>query len=51
MHMFEQDYEGQEVECGGLNMLDPRKWHYKRWGLVEVGVVLLEEVCYCGCGL
>ena len=26
----------------------PRQWHDWRYGLVRVGVALLEEVCHCG---
>ena len=35
-----------EVQCcGGLNMLGPGS---RRYGLVGVGVTLLEGVCHCG---
>jgi hypothetical protein len=34
----------------GLNMLDPGSDTIKRCGLVGVGVALLQEECYCGCG-
>jgi hypothetical protein len=41
--MFEQAYEDQGVEHGGLNM----------FGLgsdIGIGVTLLDEVCHCECG-
>jgi hypothetical protein len=52
----------QEMECGGLNRFGPHgllclnAWPtasdtMRRCDLVEVGVVLLEEVCHCGSGL
>ena len=37
--------------CGGLDMLDPERGTIWRYGLVGVGVALLEEVCHCGCRL
>ena len=50
------------MECGGLNRFGPHRllclnaWPtasdtMRRCDLVEVGVVLLEEVCHCGSGL
>jgi hypothetical protein len=35
----------------GLNILDPVSGTIWRYGLVGVGVALLEEVCHCGCSL
>ena len=49
--MFEQAYEGQGVECGGLNILGLGNGIIRRCGLVVVGVALLKEVCHCGSGL
>ena len=37
--------------CGGVDMLGPGSSTIKRYGLVGVGVALLEEVCQCGSGL
>lgn len=37
--------------CDGLNMLGPENGTTRRYGLVEVGVTFLEEVCHCGRGL
>ena len=37
--------------CGGLNMLGPGSGTIRLYGLVGVGVALLEEVCHCGGGL
>ena len=34
------------VICGGLNMLGPGSSTIRRYGLVGVGVALLEEVCH-----
>jgi hypothetical protein len=34
------------MECGVLNMLDPGSGSIRRYGLVRVGVALLEEVCH-----
>jgi hypothetical protein len=48
--VFEQSIGGQGVECGGLNMLSPRNCTIRRYGLVGVGMALLEEVCHCGRG-
>lgn len=53
---------GQGVECGGLNKNAPphfmclNAWpiesdNIRRYGLVGVGVALLEEMYHCGCGL
>jgi hypothetical protein len=39
------------VDCGGVNMLGPGCGTIRRYGLVGVGVALLEEVCPCGSGL
>ena len=33
--------------CGDLNMLGPGHGTIRRYGLVGVGVALLEEVCHC----
>jgi hypothetical protein len=50
--VFEQVYGGQGVECAGLNMLGPGSGTIKRYDLVGVGMVVLEEVCHhCGSGL
>ena len=37
--------------CGGLNTLGPGSGTIRRYGLVGVGVALLEEVSHCGHGL
>ena len=34
---------------GGLKMLGPGSDTIRRYGLIGVGVALLEEVCHCGC--
>ena len=34
--------------CGYLNTLGSWEVALRRCGLVEIGVVLLEEVCHCG---
>lgn len=43
--------EGLGVECGNLNVIGPHKLIENgtiRWyGLVEVGIALLMEVCHC----
>ena len=49
--MFEQAYGGQGVDCGSFTMLGPRSGTIRRYGLVGVGVALLEEVSQCGSGL
>jgi hypothetical protein len=36
--------------CGGLNMFGPGSDTIRRYGLVVVGVALLEEVCHCRSG-
>ena len=45
-----QAYGDQGVECGGLNVIDLHKLigngNIRRYGLVGVGAVLLEEVCH-----
>ena len=45
--MPEQAYEGQGVECSGLNMLGPESGTIRKHGRVEVSVAL-EKVCHCG---
>ena len=37
----------KEDYCGDLNMLDPGSGMIRRYGLFEVGMVLLEEVYHC----
>ena len=38
-------------DCGGLNMLGPRNCTIRRYGLVGVGVALVEEeMWHCGVG-
>ena len=37
--------------CGGLNILGPESGTIWRYGLVGVGVALLEWVCHCGHGI
>jgi hypothetical protein len=37
--------------CAGLNMHGPGNGTISMDDLVGVGVALLEEVCYCWCGL
>ena len=47
IHMFEQAYESQGMECGGLDMLNPGSdWHYQ-----EVWPCWSGSVLYCGDGL
>ena len=46
-YMPEQAYEGQGVECGGLNMLGQESGTIRKHGRVEVSVAL-EKVCHCG---
>jgi hypothetical protein len=41
----------EKEHCGGLNMIGPGSVTLRRCGLVGVGVALLEEVCFCRCGL
>ena len=45
---------GQGVECGTLNVIGPQKLigsgNIRRYGLVEVSMALLEEVCHCVVG-
>jgi hypothetical protein len=36
---------------GGVNVLGPESGMIRRYGLVGVGMALLEEVCHCGHGL
>jgi hypothetical protein len=37
--------------CDGLYMLSLERGTIRRYGPVDVGVALLEEVCHCGCRL
>ena len=48
--MFEEAYVGQEVECGGLNILGPGNGTIERFYIVGMDVPLLEEMCHCGVG-
>lgn len=50
-----QAYEGHGVDYGSLDVIDRHKYigrcPYWREGLIEVGMALLEDVCYCQSGL
>jgi hypothetical protein len=37
--------------CHGLYILGPGSGTICRYGLVGIGVIWLEYVCHCGCGL
>ena len=46
--MFEQAYGDQGAECGHLNILGPQEVSpIRKYDLIGIAVVLLEEVCYC----
>jgi hypothetical protein len=39
-----------EIFCGDLNILGPRSGTIRRYGLVKIGVALLQEIYHFGDG-
>jgi hypothetical protein len=48
--VLELAYVGQRVGFGDWNMLDPGYGTISKCNLVEVGIIMLRELCQCMCG-